>query len=112
MKLLLARAGRSGGWAAYLRSQKLPLATADRYVREHETRLSPSARLLSEDLSEPKTEDEIRRYAQKLIPRLSRLLTTQEDSYYFIHELVAHIPAADYRSTDWGLEVLRREPED
>jgi hypothetical protein len=111
MKSILVRTGRSGGWAAYLRSQKLPLTTADRYVLEHEVRLSPAANLPSGELSEP-TEDEIRQSAQKLIPRLSRLLSTQEAVYHFVHEFVGHIPAADYRATDWGLEVLRCEPED
>jgi hypothetical protein len=112
MKALIARTGRNGGWAAYLRAQRLPLATADRYVSAHEALLNPPAdNLLNEELSEP-LESEVRNSAQKLLPRLCRLLTTQEAVYHFVHELVGHIPAADYRSTDWGLEVLRREPED
>lgn len=96
LKFLLARTG--GGWASYLRSQKLPLATADRYVQEHQTRLSPPAtELLNEELSEPTT-DEIRQFAQRLLPKLCRVLTTQESVYEFVHELVRHIPAANGRA--------------
>jgi hypothetical protein len=107
MKSLLARTGRSGGWASYLRLQKLPLATADRYVQEHEMRLSPpTAKLLNEEFSEP-TPDEIRQFAQKLLPKLCRVLTTQQSVYEFVHELVRHIPTADGRATECGVEVLR-----
>jgi hypothetical protein len=61
IKTILARTGRGGGWAPYLRSQKLPLATADRYVQEHEARLAPPAnKLLTEELSAA-TEGDIHR---------------------------------------------------
>jgi hypothetical protein len=107
LKSLLARTGRGGGWASYLRLQKLPLATADRYVQEHEIRLSPpTTKLLNEELTDP-TPDEIRRFAQKLLPKLCRVLTTQESVYQFVHELIQHIPAADGRATLCGVEVLR-----
>jgi hypothetical protein len=107
MKSLLVCTGRGGGWASYLRSQKLPLATADRYVQEHEARLSsPTTKLVNEELSEP-TPDEIRQFAQKLLPKLCRVLTTQQSVYEFVHELVQHIPAADGRATECGVEVLR-----
>jgi len=41
MKAILARTGRSGGWAAYLRSQGLPRATAERYIDRHEALSNP-----------------------------------------------------------------------
>ena len=81
----LARTGRSGGWASYLRSHKLPQATADRYV-----------------LGAPRS-------CSRVEPSPHH---PEEAAYRFIHELVDHIPAADYRSTEWGIEVLRRESED
>jgi hypothetical protein len=46
MKTILARTGRGGGWAAYIRSQKLPLTTVDRYVAQHEAALAPRAEKL------------------------------------------------------------------
>jgi hypothetical protein len=107
MKATLVRTGRGGGWASYLRSQKLPLATADRYVAEHEIRLSPPANnLLSGELVEP-TEDDIRQLVLKLSPRLSRVLISQESVHNFVNELLSHLSAADYRTTEHGVEVLR-----
>lgn len=67
MKSLLALTGRSGRWAAYLRSHQLPSATVDRYVREHEAILFPQSNRLSEALSEP-SEDEVRQFVQSSCP--------------------------------------------
>jgi hypothetical protein len=39
MKSLLVRTGRSGGWAAYLRSHDLPRASVERYINKHEALL-------------------------------------------------------------------------
>jgi hypothetical protein len=94
MKSLLVRTGRSGRWAAYLRSHKLPRATADRYVREHEATLLPQSNRLTEAVSEP-SEDDISQFVQKLLPRLRRVLTTNEAVYHFFDELILHLPPVD-----------------
>jgi hypothetical protein len=41
LKATLVRTGRAGGWAAYLRSQDLPRASGERYIRQHELLLNP-----------------------------------------------------------------------
>jgi hypothetical protein len=101
MKSILSRTGRSGGWAGYLRSHKMSRATADRYVREHETTLAPPPNRLTDAISEP-TEDEVRQFAQKLLPRLRRSLTTQDAVYFFFDELVSHLPPVDGWVADEG----------
>lgn len=73
LKTLLARTGRSGGWAAFLRSHALPRATADRLVARHEASLYPAENRLTEPFLEP-TEEEIRGLVRRLIPKLHRYL--------------------------------------
>jgi hypothetical protein len=112
MKAILVRTGRGGGWASYLRSQKLPLPTADRYVAEHQATLAPPAKkVISEELSTP-TVDEIRQLAQKILPKLCRVLTTQELVFEFIHELVWNIDVAEAWETEKGFELPKVESED
>jgi hypothetical protein len=97
MKFKLTRTGRSGGWATFLREHHLPRATADRYVREQEATLTPLPNRLTDAISEP-TEDEVRQFAQRLIPRLRRLLTSQDAVYYFFDELVSRLPPVTDRA--------------
>jgi hypothetical protein len=101
MKMILVRTGRGGGWAPYLRSLNLSLASADRYVAEHEATLGPpKQKLLTEEL----TVDEVRQLAKKILPRV-RALSSQELVYEFIHELVWNIDVAEAWYTDKGFEI-------
>lgn len=109
MKRILARTGRGGGWASYLRSQKLPLTSSDRYVTEYEATLAPPEEKLSTDELSTPTVDEIRRLAHKILPKVSRRLTTQELVYEFVHELVWHIDVAVARHTDKGFEIPKSD---
>jgi hypothetical protein len=112
MKSILVRTGRGGGWAAYLRSQRLPLASADKYVAEHAASLTPpEEKLLKEELSES-TADQVRQIAQKLLPKLRSILTTQELVFEFVHELLWNIDVAEVTDTDDGLEIPRTSPGD
>jgi hypothetical protein len=112
MKSLLVRTGRGGGWAAYLRAQRLPVSSADRYVAQHEATLAlPVEKVLTEELPEP-TVDQVRQFAQKLLPKLCKTLTTTELAFAFIDEIFWNIEAAEGRETDDGLEVFRTSHED
>jgi len=112
MKAILTRPGRGGGWASYLRSEKLRLSTADRYVDQHESRLCPpEKKLLSEELYEP-TVDDIREFGEKLLPKLCRMLTTQQSVFWFVEDVIMQLPAADGRRTKAGYEVLIPTPQD
>lgn len=107
MKTILARTGRGGGWASYLRSKNLPLTTSDRYVAEHKATLAPrEEKLPTEELPTP-TVDEIRQLAHKILPKVSRLLITQELVYEFVHELVWNIDVAVASYTNNGFEIPR-----
>jgi hypothetical protein len=86
MKSILARTGRSGGWAAYLRSQDLPRATAERYIDRHEALLNPDTKRVTETIPEPDEED-VRRLVRHLLPRLRRVLTTSSWLQWFLAEL-------------------------
>jgi hypothetical protein len=105
MKSILVRTGRGGGWASYLRAQRLPVSSADRYVAQHEATLAPPVeKALTEELSTP-TVDEIRQLARKILPKVSRFLITQELTYEFLHELIWGIDVAEMSYTDLGFEV-------
>lgn len=109
MKSMLVGTGRGGGWASYLRAQSLPLTTADRLVAQHEATLAPPEEKLSTDELSTPTVDEIRRLAHKILPKVSRRLTTQELVYEFVHELVWHIDVAVARHTDKGFEIPKSD---
>jgi hypothetical protein len=91
MKSLLVCSGRGGGWAGYLRSHKLPRATADRLViRHHASMAAPAENLLTEAIPEPTLED-VQRLVRQLLPKLRRILTTQELVGEFIHRVVQQL---------------------
>jgi hypothetical protein len=90
MKSILVRNGRSGGWAAYLRSHRLPRATADRYVDQHQGSLAPAANRPTEAVLEHTVED-VKKLVQRLIPRLRRILTTQELVAEFLYQVVQQL---------------------
>jgi hypothetical protein len=105
MKAILVGTGREGGWAPYLRSQELPLTTANRYVAEHEAALAPrEKKLTTGELSTP-TVEEIRHLAKKILPKVRRALSSQELVYEFMHELVWNIDVAEAWYTDKGFEI-------
>jgi hypothetical protein len=99
LKAHLARTGRGGGWASFLRSNRIPRASADRYVSRHEASLHPPTNRLTEPFSEP-TEEEIRGLVRRLIPKLRQMLTTVNAVDHFYDELIAQIPATGFRLVD------------
>jgi hypothetical protein len=100
MKAILVGTGREGRWAPYLREQRLPLATANRHVAEHQARMAqPAEKLLIEQHVEP-TADDARKLAAKLLPTLSRTLISQELVFEFIHELPWSLDVAEVTDTD------------
>ncbi len=112
MKAILVGTGREGGWAPYLREQKLPVATADRLVGEHQATLAaPKDKFLSEELPEV-TVDEVRKLTKKMLSKLQHLLTSAELAFAFIDELFWNLEAAEGRETDDGVEVFRKSHED
>jgi hypothetical protein len=112
MKSVLVGTGREGGWAPYLRGHKLPLATANRYVAEHQAKIAePVDKLLSEQLPDL-TADEVRQAGEKLLPRLSQMLKTQQSVVWFVQDVIMQLPAADGRRTKAGYEVLMPTPQD
>jgi hypothetical protein len=98
MKAILVRAGRSGGWAAYLRSQDLPRATAERYIGRVEVLSNPNQIEPRETISEPTAED-VRRLVRSLMPRLRRVLKTPAWMEWFTVEVQYQWESADASST-------------
>jgi len=112
LKAILVGTGREGGWAPYLRGQKLPLATVNRYVAEHQARIAqPAEKLLNEQHKEP-TVDDARKLATKLLPTLSKILISQELVFEFMHEILWSLDVAEVTDTDLGLEIPRTSQED
>jgi hypothetical protein len=71
-KHLLARTGRGGKWAEFLRRENIPLATANRYVEKWKLSMDPKPeKRLTEPFTEPSKED-IAQMVRKLKPKLER----------------------------------------
>ena len=112
MKALLARTGRGSGWAKYLRLQHLPVTTADRYVAQHEASLAPPAEKDPTGELPTPTVDEVRQLAKNMLPKVSRLLSTQELVYEFFHTLIWGIDVAEMSYTDAGFEIPKVASDD
>jgi len=96
LKSLLARTGRNGGWASYLRSVNIPRASAERSIKQHETSVHPETNRTSGTIPEP-TEVDVRRLVRCLLPRLCRVLTTPTSMTWFVAEVTAQLAALDSR---------------
>jgi hypothetical protein len=103
MKSILARTGRGGGWAAYLRLHGLPRATADRYVGQHEASMMPVTKRVRESITET-TGDDVRRLVRSLLPRLRKVLTTPSWVEWFLVEIAFQLETADASPTSGRVE--------
>ncbi len=90
MKSILARTGREGKWASYLRTHKLPRATADRYIGLYQALVGNPAKRLNEAFQETTVED-VERLVKGLLPRLRQVLTTKELVAEFLDELTQQL---------------------
>jgi hypothetical protein len=86
MKSILVRTGRGGGWASYLRSHGVPRATGERYIKRFEVLSNRRTNRLTDTLSEP-TDDDVRRFVRRLLPRLRKVLTTPTSVSLFVDEV-------------------------
>ena len=107
MKSLLAQAGRGGRWTSYLRENRIPRATADRYVLQHEKTLAPSEKKRPTEAFSAPTGEDLHRLFQKLVPQLLRVLTTQDAAFNFVIELYHSVPGLDGDVTDDGVIIFR-----
>lgn len=87
LKAVLSRPGRGGEWSAFLASSGIPRSTADRLVRSHEGTLTCASENCSTGATDEPIDATVRRKAESLWPRLSRLLTTSESFEMFISDL-------------------------
>ncbi|MDP9050197.1 MAG: hypothetical protein M3O31_05645, partial [Acidobacteriota bacterium] len=95
----------------YLRQNRLPVSTADRLVGEHQATLAaPKDKLVNEEL--PATVDEVRKLAQKLLPKLAKVITTAELAFAFFDEIFWNLEPAAGRETDDGFEVFSESHDD
>jgi hypothetical protein len=94
MKTILARTGRGGGWAPYLRANGIARASADRLVDRHEASLDPETKCLGEAITEATAED-VQRLVRSLLPRLRRILTTPSWVEWFSVEVAFQLEMGD-----------------
>jgi hypothetical protein len=87
-KQLLFGTGRDGMWAPFLRERRIPLATADRYVRARERELASPEKLLTEELLDVSC-DQIAAIVNRLKPKLLAQLKTTASVHAFLAELTA-----------------------
>lgn len=105
MKLVLARPGRNGQWTGWLREHKIPRATADRLVLQHERSLHPESSCVSEAISEP-TEEEIQTLFDKLAPKLRKALPTSASLYRFLDLMTSAFDGVEREVTDKGIVIV------
>jgi hypothetical protein len=98
VKSILARTGRGGGWAAYLRSCELPRASAERLIQRYELVVNPKQIDSPETFHEP-SDEEVRRLVRNLLPRLRRVLVTPSWMEWFLVEVQYQWETADASST-------------
>jgi hypothetical protein len=103
MKSILARTGRGGGWAAYLRSCELPRASAERYIYQHELASKPKSIESRGAISETNADD-VRRLVRSLLPKLKKVLTTESWVQWFLAELEFQLETANGIPTDGGID--------
>ena len=105
MKTLLAHTGRGGQWTSYLKAHRIPRTSADRYVRDHEESLNPgSTKRPSGAITDP-TEDDVKKFFQRILPRLRCTLTSYDAVYYFVREMHFKLPNCNSEFTDMGIMV-------
>lgn len=104
MKQLLTKPGRNGGWSAFLRSEGIAKATADRLVRQRLESEGERPNLVNEEVPQPAPVN-VERLLNSLLPRLRSSLTTPESVYEFVVRLVG-IFGLDRDTQDDGILVL------
>jgi len=106
MKFLLVRTGRDGGWSEFLRAQKIPRTSADRYVERHEELIHPENMNRPSGAVLPPSEEQVCAFFRQSMPKLSRFLTTGQAVYWFVREMVDMLPHAAGYETERGVLVL------
>ena len=107
MKEVLARRGRNEQWSAWLKEQRIPRATADRLVANHERSLNPDLNCLTESIFEP-TDEEIVRLVSAISSRVRKVLPGAITIYHFVGSLASSL-GLEPKETVGGLLVPRPE---
>jgi hypothetical protein len=102
VKKLVARPGRGGGWSAFLAAQRIPRASADRYVQQYEKTLHPESNCLHESIES--TELAVRKLFAAVWPRLRRVITSQEAFDLFIQLLTVAYDEGTVRQSESAIE--------
>jgi len=106
MKKLLARTGRGGQWASYLKAHRIPRTSADRWAGEHEERLNPAPTNGPIGAITEPTEADVKQFFQRLLPRLQSTLTTCDATFYFVREMFFELSTANGNMTRSGIEIF------
>ncbi len=96
MKTLLARTGRGGMWASFLKEKRIPRATADRYVASYDASLPDSA---AKRLTEAFPDDlyvAVGRLVNRIQPQLIRELQSSEAVFAFVVDVLHRLPEANF----------------
>jgi hypothetical protein len=109
VKKLVARPGRGGGWSAFLAAQRIPRASADRYVQQYEKILHLDSNCLHESIES--TELAVRKLFAAVWPRLRRVITSREALDLFIQELTTAYDEGTVHKCEKGIaSALALEP--
>jgi hypothetical protein len=91
LKDLLARRGRAGEWSGFLRANRLPRTTADRWIDRYERSLLPQEKRTTGAIGLP-PEERAAALARTLLPRLRRILVDHLAVARFYETLGSAIP--------------------
>ena len=104
MKQILVKPGRNGNWSAFLRSEGIAKATADRVVRQRHKSEEEQTNIPTEEVSQSAPPN-VERLLRSLLPRLKSNLTTSESAYEFVVRF-ADAFGLDCNQTDGGMLVF------
>ncbi len=104
MKVVLARPGRNGKWAEFLREKKIPRTSGDRLVNAYERSLHPDAKSTAGAIQSP-TQDEVRKLCSAVWSKVSTKLSTSESVFWFIRDF-ALVSGARHEPHEGGILVF------
>ena len=106
IKALLARTGRGGQWTSYLKAHRIGRTSADRWVQDHEERLNPGSTNSPTGAIPARTQDDVAKLFNRLLPQLRSTLATADAVYHFTKLMASELASCNAEHTDRGILVL------
>jgi hypothetical protein len=107
MKAILCSPGRGGQWRSWLQKYKIPRSTGDRLVQRHAEIVSSGDKNVPSGASS----DPVDQLLQSLLPRLRKILISQETIYQFVSKLMEAIKRDGMECWENGVFIFTTDAE-